>query len=94
LAAAAERDREERTRVALAQATTKAEKAALERPLAGLMKTAREARARGDFRSMRDVLRGVRAVQGGCTIITSKVPYDPQWSFQLDPKTIGFFEMQ
>src|SRR5215510_6894443 len=63
-AAAAEREREERTRAALAQATTKAEKAALEHPLAALMKTARDARARGDFRSMRDVLRGVRAVQG------------------------------
>jgi hypothetical protein len=64
LAAAAEREREERTRAALAQATTEAEKAALEQPLAALMKTARDARARGDFRSMRDVLRGVRAVQG------------------------------
>ena len=64
LAAAAEREREERTRAALAQATTEAEKAALEQPLAALMKTSREARARGDFRSMRDVLRGVRAVQG------------------------------
>jgi hypothetical protein len=64
LAAAAEREREERTRAALAQATTKAEKAALEQPLAALMKTARDARARGDFRSMRDVLRGVHAVQG------------------------------
>jgi hypothetical protein len=64
LSAAAEREREERTRAALAQATTEAEKAALEQPLAALMKTARDARARGDFRSMRDVLRGVRAVQG------------------------------
>ena len=64
LAVAAEREREERTRAALAQATTEAEKAALEQPLAALMKTARDARARGDFRSMRDVLRGVRAVQG------------------------------
>jgi Tetratricopeptide Repeats-Sensor len=63
-AAAAEREREDRTRAALAQATTKAEKAALERPFAALMKTARDARARGDFRAMRDVLRGVRAVQG------------------------------
>jgi MAP3K TRAFs-binding domain len=64
LTAAAEREREERTRAALAQATTQAERAALEQPLAALMKTARDARARGDFRSMRDVLRGVRAVQG------------------------------
>src|SRR5690349_17659044 len=64
LAAAAEREREERTRAAMAQATTEAEKAALEQPLAVLMKTARDARARGDFRSMRDVLRGVRGVQG------------------------------
>ena len=64
LAAAAEREREERTRAAFAQATTKAEKAALEQPLAALIKTARDARARGDFRSMRDVLRGVLAVQG------------------------------
>jgi MAP3K TRAFs-binding domain len=63
-AAAAEREREDRTRAALAQATTKDEKAALERPFAALMKTARDARARGDFRTMRDVLRGVRAVQG------------------------------
>src|SRR2546430_6628086 len=64
LVAAAEREREDRTRAALAQATTKAEKAALEQPFAALMKTAADARARGDFRTMRDVLRGVRAVQG------------------------------
>src|SRR5215831_13722285 len=64
VAAAAERARDDRTREALAQATTKDEKAALERPLAALMKTARDARARGDFRTTRDVLRGVRAVQG------------------------------
>jgi Tetratricopeptide Repeats-Sensor len=64
VAAAAERAREDRTREALAQATTKDEKAALERPFAELMKTARDARASGDFRTTRDVLRGVRAVQG------------------------------
>ena len=63
-AGAAEREREDRTRAALAQATTKDERAALEQPFAALMKTARDARARGDFRTMRDVLRGVRAVQG------------------------------
>jgi hypothetical protein len=61
---AAERERQDRTRAALAQATTKDERAALEQPFAALMKTARDARARGDFRTMRDVLRGVRAVQG------------------------------
>lgn len=61
---AVEREREDRTRAALAQATTKDERAALEQPFAALMKTARDARARGDFRTMRDVLRGVRAVQG------------------------------
>jgi hypothetical protein len=64
VAAAAERARDDRTREALAQATTQDEKAALERPFAALMKTARDARARGDFRTTRDVLRGVRAVQG------------------------------
>jgi hypothetical protein len=64
VAAAAERARDDRTREALAQATTKDEKAALERPFAVLMKTARDARARGDFGTTRDVLRGVRAVQG------------------------------
>jgi len=64
VAAAAERARDDRTREALAQATTQDEKAALERPFAALMKTAREARACGDFRTTRDVLRGVRAVQG------------------------------
>jgi hypothetical protein len=56
--AIAERQGEDRTREALAQATTKDEKAALERPFAALMKTARDAKARGDFRTMRDVLRG------------------------------------
>ena len=61
---AVEREREDRTRAALAQATTKDERAALEQPFAALMKSARDARARGDFRTMRDVLRGVRAVQG------------------------------
>jgi hypothetical protein len=60
---AVEREREDRTRAALAQATTKDERAALEQPFAALMKRARDARARGDFRTMRDVLRGVRAVQ-------------------------------
>ena len=64
VAAAAERARDDRTREALAQATTKDEKAALERPFAALMKTASEARDREDFRTTRDVLRGVRAVQG------------------------------
>jgi MAP3K TRAFs-binding domain len=64
VAAIAERQRGDRTREALAQATTKDEKAALERPFAALMKMARDAKARGDFRTMRDVLRGVRAVQG------------------------------
>lgn len=63
-AEAVERERDDRTRAALAQATTKDERAALEQPFAALMKTARDARARGDFRTMRDVLRGVRAVQG------------------------------
>src|SRR5262249_25084275 len=63
--AAAERERETyRTREALAQAATKDEKAALERPFAALMKAASDARASGDFRTMRDVLGGVRAVQG------------------------------
>lgn len=62
--AAAEREREDRTREAVAQATTKDEKAALELPLAALMQAASEARARGNFRTMRDVLRGVRTVQG------------------------------
>ena len=64
VAAVAERAREDRTREALVQATTKDEKAALERPFAAIMKTARDARVRGDFRTTRDVLRGVRAVQG------------------------------
>jgi hypothetical protein len=64
VAAAAERARDDRTREALAQATTKDEKAALERPFAALMETAREASDREDFRTTRDVLRGVRAVQG------------------------------
>jgi hypothetical protein len=31
-------------------------------------------------------------VQG--TIITSNVPYNPKWSFHLNPNTIRFFEMQ
>ena len=64
VAAAAERARDDRTREALAQATTKDEKAALERPFAALMEKARVARDREDFRTTRDVLRGVRAVQG------------------------------
>jgi hypothetical protein len=67
LAAAAERERVDRTREAFALATTKEEKAALEQPFAALMKAAREARASGNFRSMRDVLRGVHAVQGDKT---------------------------
>ena len=31
-------------------------------------------------------------VQGN--IVVSSAPYNPGWSFHLDPKTIGFFEMQ
>ena len=31
-------------------------------------------------------------VQG--TIVQRPVDYNPSWSFHLDPKTIGFFEMQ
>ena len=31
-------------------------------------------------------------VQG--TIIQQKAPYNPEWSFHLQPETIGFFEMQ
>src|SRR5262249_34465840 len=42
VAAAAERARDDRTREALAQATTQDEKAALERPFAVLTKTGRE----------------------------------------------------
>ena len=56
-------EREELTQKALAEATSKDEKAALEQPLAALMQEARDARARGDFRTMRDVLRGVHTVQ-------------------------------
>lgn len=33
-----------------------------------------------------------RHVQG--TIVKSRVPYNPGWSFHLDPASIGFFEMQ
>jgi hypothetical protein len=64
VAAAAERRREDRTREALTQTTTQNGKAALEQPFAALMQTAHEARARGDFRTTRDVLRGVCAIQG------------------------------
>jgi hypothetical protein len=31
-------------------------------------------------------------VQG--RIITTRAPYNPGWSFHLDPDTIGFFELQ
>jgi len=31
-----------------------------------------------------------RHVQG--TVVSSRVPYNPNWSFHLDPATIGFFE--
>jgi hypothetical protein len=62
--ASAEQKSEERTREALAQATTKEEKAALEQPLAALMSAAMAARSRNDFATMRDVLLGVRAAQG------------------------------
>src|SRR5215475_13999720 len=81
VAAAAERARDDRTREALAQATTKDEKAALERPFAALMETAREASDREDFRTTRDVLRGVRAVQGD--------KLDPEGS--SDPETLGLW---
>jgi len=89
LVAAAEREREERTRAALAQATTEAEKAALEQPLAALMKTARDARARGDFRSMRDVLRGVHAVQGekADPYIVQQLAFATYKSDDPDPKS-------
>lgn len=31
-------------------------------------------------------------VQG--TVVRGRVPYNPAWSFHLDPDSIGFFEMQ
>jgi hypothetical protein len=64
VATRAETEREERTQEALDKAKTASEKAALAQPLAALMDKASEAKAREDFKTMRDVLRGVRAVQG------------------------------
>jgi hypothetical protein len=63
VATRAEREIAERTEKAAAVATTKDDRAALERPLAALMQVARDARKRGDFKAMRDVLRGIRTVQ-------------------------------
>jgi hypothetical protein len=36
-------------------------------------------------------IRGKRSVQG--TIIKQRVPYNPEWSFHLEPASIAFFEM-
>jgi hypothetical protein len=59
-----DQDREQRTQGALEKAGTPAEKAALEKPLAALLEQAMAARARSDFAVMRDMLAGIRAVQG------------------------------
>jgi tetratricopeptide repeat protein len=64
MAAAAVQASDERTREALAKATTQEEKDALEKPLASLVSAAMAARGREDFATMRDVLLGVRAAQG------------------------------
>src|ERR1700720_2638958 len=44
----------------------------------------------------RSILRGQQPtkshVQG--TIVKSKAPYNPEWSFHLDPPSISFFEIQ
>jgi hypothetical protein len=49
---------------AVAEATSPAEKAALTKPYATLMDSALKARAEGKFETARDILRGLRAVQG------------------------------
>lgn len=53
------------TNAALAQADTQAEREALTIPFAILMQAAMEARARGEFGRMRDILSGIVAAQGG-----------------------------
>jgi MAP3K TRAFs-binding domain len=63
VATLAEQEIAERAEKAVAKATTKDDRAALQRPLAALMQAAGDARERGDFKSMRDVLRGIRTVQ-------------------------------
>lgn len=49
----------------------------------------------GKISEARDIIAGKkpakRAVQG--TIVKQRTPYNPQWSFYLDPGSIGFFEM-
>jgi hypothetical protein len=52
------------TQAALAKAKTKHETAALTMPFAALMQAAMAARAQGEFKSARDILGGIRAVQG------------------------------
>lgn len=64
LSSHAELEQEHRTQDALAKAETQEEKDALQIPLAALLAAAKAARAREDFRTMRDVLQGVRVAQG------------------------------
>jgi hypothetical protein len=40
---------------------------------------------------LRDPQNPRRQVQG--TIVPARVPYNPAWSFHLDPDSIGFFEL-
>ncbi len=64
VATRAETEREERTQEALGKAETTSEKTALTQPLAALMELALAARSREDFKTMRNILGGVCAVQG------------------------------
>jgi len=59
-----EEERDRRTRNALSEAKSAAERVALSEPFAALMAAAMDARFKEDFVRMRDVLSGVRAAQG------------------------------
>jgi hypothetical protein len=64
IAAAAAVSEQRQTERALSEATDLHERTALTMPFAALMQSAMAARARGDFKTARDILAGVRAVQG------------------------------
>jgi len=46
--------------------------------------------------SAREILNGheVERVHIQGTIVPRRVPYNPEWSFHIDPETVGFFFMQ
>ena len=92
IARATERVAQAQTAEALAAATDENEKAALTKPLAVLMEQALSARAKGDFKSARTILAGIKAVQGAQLdpFVVQQLALSTYKSKDLEPRTALF----